>query len=304
MDKKNSHNSHFIDDCVLQTQVTRLIENSGINSIAGYLMALIWVGLMWKNLPHEVLGVWLTMMSVLFVFRASVTYTSWYKTENKKRFTDVLRRWYLLAVLITGAGWGITSILMFPYTQMEQIELSFILAGVAASGIALSHVSWVYYSYVGLALVPLMFRLFYIGGDVYYSLSALTGLFLSVMLVAAYKMHALSTKELNLSYANVELISDLQCAQNNLESVNVELKDEIDHVKKIEAELEKARDKAEQLSEAKSDFLAKMSHEIRTPMNGVIGTLQLLELTELEEKQKYYVKTASSSAESLLSLLK
>ena len=303
MEKEDKNTSNIIVDCVEQTQITRLIENSGTNSIAGFLMALIWVGLMWKQLPHQVLGVWLSMMSVLFLFRVSVTYFSWYKLESKKRFTDLFRRWYVLAVLITGAGWGITSILMFPYTQAEQIFLSFILAGVAASGIALSHVGWLYYSFVGLALVPLMFRLFYAGGEVYYAMSALTGLFMGVMVMAAYKMHALSTKELNLSFANVELISDLQCAQNNLEAVNVELKDEIEYVKKMEFELEKARDKAEHLSEVKSAFLAKMSHEIRTPMNGVMGTLQLLELTDLDDKQKFYAQTASSSASSLLSII-
>ena len=31
-----------------------------------------------------------------------------------------------------------------------------------------------------------------------------------------------------------------------------------------------------------------MSHEIRTPMNGVIGTLQLLEGTELDAAQTEY----------------
>lgn len=305
MEIKNGHTSdtNAIKDRVLQIQISRLIENSGINSIAGFLMALIWVGLMWKNLPHQVLGAWLSMMAVLFIFRVSVTYFSWYKPENKKNSTEILRRWYLLAVLITGAGWGITSVLMFPYTQTEQVALSFLLAGVAASGIALSHVAWVYYGYVGLALIPLMLRLFYIGGEIYYALCALTGLFLSVMIMTAYKMHALSSKELNLSFENVELISDLQSTQKNLESVNYELKDEIEHVKKIEIELKKAKDKAEQLSDVKSTFLAKMSHEIRTPMNGVVGTLQLLELTELEDKQKFYVKTASSSAASLMSIL-
>lgn len=291
------------DESVLQTQIMRLIESSSINSIAVFLMAVIWVGMMWKHLPHQVLEVWLGVMTLLFVFRISVTSFGWYKGEGKHRFTDVLRRWYLLAVLFTGAGWGVTSVLMFPYGLTEQIVLSFILAGVAASGIALSYVAWVYYGYVGLALIPLMIRLSYIGGEVYYSLSALTGLFLSVMIVAAYKMHVLSTKELNLSFANVELISDLKYARSNLESVNAELKDEIDYVKKIEIELKNARDKAEKLSEAKSEFLANMSHEIRTPMNGVLGTLQLLEQTELDGDQLKLVKTANGSAGSLLSIL-
>ncbi len=46
-----------------------------------------------------------------------------------------------------------------------------------------------------------------------------------------------------------------------------------------------------------------MSHEIRTPMNGIIGTISLLEGTDLSEKQKNYVHTIKSSGKSLLVIL-
>ncbi len=66
---------------------------------------------------------------------------------------------------------------------------------------------------------------------------------------------------------------------------------------------EKARHTAEQASLAKSQFLANMSHELRTPMNAILGMLQLLEGTELTDKQRSYTHNTASAARSLLSLL-
>ena len=69
-------------------------------------------------------------------------------------------------------------------------------------------------------------------------------------------------------------------------------------------ELKQIREKElEEISKSKSEFLANMSHELRTPMNGVLGMLNLLSKTELDNSQEDCVDTAVSSGKNLLNLI-
>lgn len=68
-------------------------------------------------------------------------------------------------------------------------------------------------------------------------------------------------------------------------------------------DIEEARIKAEELQRAKSQFLANMSHEIRTPMNGMLGFIQLLARTTLDDKQKRYLEIIQSSTNTLLQVI-
>ncbi len=60
---------------------------------------------------------------------------------------------------------------------------------------------------------------------------------------------------------------------------------------------------AQSAANSKSNFLASMSHEIRTPMNGVVGMVDLLRRTKLDDDQREMLNTVRESGLSLLALL-
>jgi PAS domain S-box-containing protein len=78
---------------------------------------------------------------------------------------------------------------------------------------------------------------------------------------------------------------------------------DITQQKHIQEHLEQAKNRAEALTLAKTEFVANMSHEIRTPLSSIITIAELLENSTLSVEQQDLVKTLSYSSATLMNIV-
>lgn len=81
------------------------------------------------------------------------------------------------------------------------------------------------------------------------------------------------------------------------------IQEDITQLIELKESLQTAKEVAEKANQAKSQFLSSMSHELRTPLNSIIGFAQLLEFSNLSEKQKSQLQNITKSGRHLLLLI-
>jgi signal transduction histidine kinase/ligand-binding sensor domain-containing protein/DNA-binding response OmpR family regulator len=109
-------------------------------------------------------------------------------------------------------------------------------------------------------------------------------LYLLAIIFAGYGIATLRANR-----ALVSKVRELSAARSALEEAGEESR-------RLTAEAERA-------NRAKSEFISTVSHEVRTPMNGVIGMVDLLSRTSLDERQTEYVSTIKQSGETLIAVI-
>jgi len=134
-----------------------------------------------------------------------------------------------------------------------------------------------------------------------YSKSKILGMFIGI-----HKENILETR-----HAIPQLISVLMTKTGHFLSLLQKYSRLHDEVRELQVEVQRkntelktANMQASFLEEARKQLLANISHEFRTPLNAIIGLLDLMRDSEnLTPEYRDYIKTASLSASSIISLI-
>lgn len=99
---------------------------------------------------------------------------------------------------------------------------------------------------------------------------------------------------------SIRVRKERDVALEQLAQANAQIEEERAHL------VDRVTERTTQLqmaNHAKDSFLATMSHEIRTPLGGMLGMMELLNLSELNARQRQQLKTAQLSGKNLLRIV-
>ena len=246
-----------------------VIQNSALALLVNMLIGALLVASVWSRLPQPLLLRWLLGLLVITVARALVL-AAYHRLHPA---VDRLPMWLWMQGVgsaLSALWWGA---IVFWFDQPDlvaAIVLAFALGGIALGALAaMGAMLRIYVPFLLATLGPITLHFLILRAEP--GMSSL-GAMLVAFIVALMVLAAMQRRVLIRTFA---LTSSLAAAKN----------------------------RAEEGSRAKSEFLAYISHEIRTPMNGVLGMTEILLESALDHDQRHIANTILRSGKSLLAVI-
>ncbi len=253
----------------------------------------------WGKLPPYLLLIWAGVNFVAAVaFLIAAVYFKRYASQSN---AGNWLRAYAFLLLFQDAPWGLIGPMSFMVNDpLYHILTLFMLGGMTTGAVVTRGIIFeIYMISLFSLLTPIVITLALQDTMVAHAMLAMTLIYLAFMIAVSKNYSASVARNIHLWLSNEKLVKKLQVSHAEVEGVNRDLTEEVEHRRKIERELVEAKDRSERANEAKNQFLATVSHELRTPLNGIVGFSELLRDEELEEKPKRYIHQINKAAKAL-----
>jgi two-component system, cell cycle sensor histidine kinase and response regulator CckA len=234
------------DERIYPVLVGQIYARANIGIVATIVNAAIFVAVLWEQISHRRLIVWLTALLLVSFIRFLLNRRFLTAPDTK----EAIRGWGQLLILglgIAGMLWGASGLFLFPlYSVAHQVFIAFVLAGMVAGAVGVfSPLLPVFLSFSIPALVPIAIRFFAIGDTLHMGMGAMTTLFGILTYTTARRINAANKELIALKEAFADRLEERTA---ELEATNGQLRREIEERKQLITELQAAIAKIRTLS--------------------------------------------------------
>ncbi|HYQ92151.1 MAG TPA: PAS domain S-box protein, partial [Candidatus Competibacteraceae bacterium] len=225
-------------------QIALLYKNAPLAYIVTFINGSILVYIQRAYISPVRLVFWFTLLGLITLGRALLVY----RYTHAPSSTTEAYRWgprYSIGAGLAGLVWGSTAILLFPQNDLShQVFVAFVLAGMTAAAVGVLSSYWpASLAFVVPALLPLIIRFFFQGGEVQTAMGIMTLLFLGGILIIMRMVNRSILSTLRLNLEKDTLSRQLQRDKEATDQLNVRLQVEIAEHQKTEAILRESEEK-------------------------------------------------------------
>ncbi len=178
--------NNLIKKTIQQSLLEQLFAANRATLVSSALIAIVLAYAQRNSIPSYLVTAWLSSVLIVNFIRFMITRQHKKNPSNDIKVTNKRLAQFRLGVMISGLLWGMSSVLIYPYNDLQhQMFIIFILAGLAAGGIVSYSVDLVSaISYTMAILTPILIRLFFDESEMSFSMGVSGILFLIFMLIS------------------------------------------------------------------------------------------------------------------------
>ncbi|MDT8376940.1 MAG: PAS domain-containing protein [Mariprofundaceae bacterium] len=171
-------------------QVRLLYEAMPLALVATLINAVILFAVEWSVAEHLLSIVWLVSILIITLLRFGLAFL-YHRIQPGRDQTHHWEIYFSIGCIVAGAVWGSTSLLLFPESSItHQVFVAFIVGGMCAGAVtSLSALPVPIFSFLILALTPLIVRFFTVGSEITNAMGVMLLLFFIMISANALKSH-------------------------------------------------------------------------------------------------------------------